>query len=157
MLMRTSGNRRAWRCAFSLVEVTLALGIVAFGILAVFGLLVSGMKVSRESVSENTAVNILSAIVADIGNSDGSATASHLFSVPLGAANEGTKEFDENGMPVPGAGSGVFRASWNVYAKDEGKGLPARVFLRVAWPAVNSASSGWVEGLVPLNGHVATN
>lgn len=51
---------------FSLVEVTLALGVGAFCLIAIFGLLPSGMM-SKQTALEQTAANgILSAVAADL-------------------------------------------------------------------------------------------
>ena len=52
--------------AFSLVEVTLALGIAAFCLIAVFGLVPVGVQTNRNATSQTTATNILSSVVSDI-------------------------------------------------------------------------------------------
>ena len=52
--------------AFSLVEVTLALGIAAFCLIAVFGLVPIGVQTNRNASSQTAATNILSATMADV-------------------------------------------------------------------------------------------
>ena len=52
--------------AFSLVEVTLALGIAVFCLIAVFGLVPVGVQTNRNATSQTTATNILSSVVSDI-------------------------------------------------------------------------------------------
>ena len=52
--------------AFSLVEVTLALGIAAFCLIAVFGLMPVGVQTNRNATSQTAAGNIISAVVADL-------------------------------------------------------------------------------------------
>ena len=52
--------------AFSLVEVTLALGIAAFCLIAVFGLVPVGVQTNRNATSQTAATNILSSVVSDI-------------------------------------------------------------------------------------------
>src|SRR5437870_13907184 len=52
--------------AFSLVEVTLALGVAAFCLLAVFGLMPVGVQTNRNSTSQTTAANIAALAVADL-------------------------------------------------------------------------------------------
>ncbi len=52
--------------AFSLVELVLALGIVAFCLFAVFGLMPVGMQTNRNATSQTAATNIIAAIVADL-------------------------------------------------------------------------------------------
>ncbi len=150
-------NRPPPTNAFTLIEVTLALGIVAFGILAVFALLLSGMKVSRESTNENMAVNILSGFAADIGNFSGCTTVSDLYKIPLTTINEGSSYFDESGRQVTNTNTAIYEAVWKVHARDTTHGLPPRVYLRVNWPAAKTVTSGWVEGIVPLKQNVSTN
>src|SRR5438067_305615 len=59
---------RLWKreAAFSLVEVTLALGIAAFCLLAVFGLMPIGVQTNRNATSQTRATNIMAAVVADM-------------------------------------------------------------------------------------------
>src|SRR5438046_2428415 len=54
--------------AFSLVEVTLALGVAAFCLLAVFGLMPIGVQTNRNATSQTRAANILSSAVSDLRN-----------------------------------------------------------------------------------------
>jgi uncharacterized protein (TIGR02598 family) len=51
---------------FSLVEVTLALGVAAFCLIAVFGLLPIGVKTNQAAFSQTAASSILSSVVADM-------------------------------------------------------------------------------------------
>src|SRR5262245_13457508 len=52
--------------AFSLVELTLALGIAAFCLLAVFGLMPIGVQTNRNATSQTRATNISAAVIADL-------------------------------------------------------------------------------------------
>jgi uncharacterized protein (TIGR02598 family) len=52
--------------AFSLVELTLALGVAAFCLLAVFGLMPVGVQTNRNATSQTAATNIMAAVVADL-------------------------------------------------------------------------------------------
>jgi type II secretory pathway pseudopilin PulG len=60
----TYGLRRVH--AFSLVELTLSLGIAAFCLIAVFGLMPVSVQTNRNSTSQSAAVNIMAAVVADL-------------------------------------------------------------------------------------------
>jgi uncharacterized protein (TIGR02598 family) len=53
--------------AFSLVEVTLALGIAAFCLITVFALVPVALKTQQASIQQTTANTIISQIVADLG------------------------------------------------------------------------------------------
>ncbi len=61
--MRLSNCRNA---AFSLVELTLALGVAAFCLIAVFGLVPVGVQTNRNAISQTRATNIMAAVVADM-------------------------------------------------------------------------------------------
>jgi len=52
--------------AFSLVEVTLALGVAAFCLIAVFGLIPVGLQTNRNATSQTAATNIMAFVVADL-------------------------------------------------------------------------------------------
>ena len=54
------------RIAFSLVEVTLALGVAGFCLLAVFALLPIGVQTNQTAFSQTAAATILADVVADM-------------------------------------------------------------------------------------------
>lgn len=65
MTNRRPTTPRALR-AFTLVEVTLALGIAVFCLVVVFGLLTVGLNTSAISVEQTNAVNLLSVVANDL-------------------------------------------------------------------------------------------
>ena len=52
--------------AFSLVEVTLALGVAAFALLAIMGMLPMSLKTQQSSIQQTTANQIISQIFSDL-------------------------------------------------------------------------------------------
>jgi len=52
--------------AFSLVEITLAMGVAAFCLIAVMGMLPAGLKIQQASIQQTTANEILSDAAADL-------------------------------------------------------------------------------------------
>jgi uncharacterized protein (TIGR02598 family) len=65
--MTPSMKQRLFKAAaFSLVEVTLALGVAAFCLIAVLGLLPTGLKTQQNSIEQTTANTIVSQIVGDL-------------------------------------------------------------------------------------------
>src|SRR6266568_837539 len=52
--------------AFSLVEVTLALGVAAFALLAILGMLPTSLKTQQASIQQTTANEIISQIFSDL-------------------------------------------------------------------------------------------
>ena len=75
--------------AFSLIEVTLALGIAAFCLIAGFGLLPIGVQTNRNATSQTAATNILAAVISDLRATPSSSSTSAQFgiSVPTDATN----------------------------------------------------------------------
>jgi hypothetical protein len=61
--MKHTGREPA---AFSLVEITLALGVAAFALLAILGMLPVGLKAQQASVKQTTANSIISQIVGKL-------------------------------------------------------------------------------------------
>ena len=59
-------ERSRSRSAFSLAEVTLALGVAALAFIAVLGMVPVGLKVQQASVQQTTANEIMAAILNDL-------------------------------------------------------------------------------------------
>lgn len=80
MKIKTLGYRSG---AFSLVEVTLALGIITFCLVTLFGLLPIGLR-SNQAAAEQTAANgILSAVMADLRSTPALSGTSTQFSISI--------------------------------------------------------------------------
>jgi uncharacterized protein (TIGR02598 family) len=58
--------KRQRTSAFSLVEVTLALGIAGFSLVAILGLMPVGVQTNRNATSQTAATNIMAAVVSDL-------------------------------------------------------------------------------------------
>src|SRR5205809_8091855 len=94
------------RSAFSLVEVTLALGIAAFCLIAVFGLMPVGIQTNRNMISQTAATSIISSVLADIrttARATASATPSALYNINIPARDASnpfpqTRYFDSAGQ-----------------------------------------------------------
>ncbi len=86
--------------AFSLVELTLAIGIAAFCLIAVFGLMPVGVQTNRSATSQTAATNIVTAVIADLRatpKTPGTWTGtSSQFGIPLGTST--TLYFDSAGQ-----------------------------------------------------------
>jgi uncharacterized protein (TIGR02598 family) len=77
-------------CGFSLVEVTLALGVAAVSLLAIFALLPIGLKTNQVAIEQRASTDVLSAVIADlhatpVTNPRGGATTSPRFAVGIPA------------------------------------------------------------------------
>ncbi|MGB8352336.1 MAG: hypothetical protein WCD79_00455 [Chthoniobacteraceae bacterium] len=101
--------------AFSLVEVTLALGVAAFGLIAVFGLLPAGLNNTQTSIRQTAAGNIMVGIVSDLRQTP---TANQIASATA-AGNTILKAVS------PRYGIDITQASAKGYLSDSGATTPA--------------------------------
>ena len=91
------------RDAFSLVEVTLALGVAALSLLVIFSLLPIGLQTNQRAIEQTASVDILSAVVADLRATPvttprGNVITSTQFGINIPAAgNTGTTTLFFNG------------------------------------------------------------
>jgi uncharacterized protein (TIGR02598 family) len=130
--------------AFSLVEVTLALGVAAFCLIAVFGLVPLGVQTNRNSTSQTAATNIVAAVVADLRATPTANSTSSQFGITFGTNR--TLYFDSAGQFTPSLDANSryqLNVTWN--------GSPPTGMqyadLKVTWPAAATPAnaSGAVE------------
>jgi type II secretory pathway pseudopilin PulG len=69
--------------AFSLVELTLAIGIAGFCLIAVFGLMPVGVQANRNATSQTAATSILSNVIADMRATPKTSTTSAQFGINI--------------------------------------------------------------------------
>jgi type II secretory pathway pseudopilin PulG len=138
--------------AFSLVEVTLALGIVSFALVAVIGLLPVGLKSIKNANEQAGAANVLNAIAGSLRTAS-STNASNFFGrfadrdiqyAVGGSASsfvwsnltlEGTQE-DASGNPPK-----RLSARLEILQAPANLSTPGRAIVSVAWSA--QANPGW--------------
>lgn len=87
--------KRQRTSAFSLVEVTLALGIAGFCLIAVLGLMPIGIQTNRNSKSQTRATNLMAAVMADLRATPNTKITSLQFCIPLSGTR--TLYFDSEG------------------------------------------------------------
>lgn len=165
--MNTPRNSPA---AFSLIEVTLALGIAAFCLLTVFGLLPLGLNSTQNAAEQTTVAGIATAISSDlhgtpvITSSTGAATSQFNFPLPSPGGATGsipvmhTLYFNGDGSPVlvndkPGVDSDApstarYRATVRIgpdptlYKVAPGNATTLyKVWILITWPAL--ADPNW--------------
>jgi uncharacterized protein (TIGR02598 family) len=88
--------KKRFTSAFSLVELTLAIGIAAFCLIAVFGLMPIGVQTNRNATSQTAATAILSDVVADLRGTPKTSNTSSQFGITFGTAK--TLYFDGAGQ-----------------------------------------------------------
>jgi len=118
--------------AFSLVELTLALGIAAFCLIAVFGLMPIGVQTNRNATSQTAATNIMAAVVADLRATPTFNTTSTEFGIAFGA--NATRYFDGTGScSCDSAGLQKFNSSTGSCSDTWNPALQLRYQLNVTW------------------------
>ncbi|MDX2082011.1 MAG: hypothetical protein SFU53_14595 [Terrimicrobiaceae bacterium] len=132
---------------FSLVEVTLAVGITAFCLVAIFGLLPIGLNTNRAAFEQTAALHQASAVVADIASTPaglGVATNSSTFGVLLPAlgapAQQSAVFLSDAGLPVTTAADARYLAVVSVAPPPADFGIaPTRLHILMTWPAAPNA------------------
>src|SRR5436190_8868050 len=157
------------RCfaAFSLVEVTLALGIAAFCLIAVFGLVPIGVQTNRNATSQTAATNIMAAVASDLRATPVNSTTSTQFgiSVPVDAragvaptcqpcagcwtGQTQTFYFDSQAQAV-NAANGRYRLSVTSVQNPTATASAGAVFLalKITWPASADPCSATPSGSI---------
>lgn len=130
--------------AFSLIEVTLALGVIGFCLLAIFALIPVGLNSARDAIDSTH----LSLIVADVQTRVRSSVTDATFA----SSNDLTLPalyYDQDGTALPNYTGAVYRVIATVAGDWSANPSPANVnadFLRpvtiqVGWPVDNSTGN----------------
>ena len=131
--------------AFSLIEVTLALGIISFALVAVIGLLPTGLNAQRQAVNQSFGVQGLNDVTQALQGIYVSTNGVVRFPAPLEdlTVGEGSRSFTlyEDGSLTNSASTA--RAQVLIVQKPAvGTMLP--IYVSVAWPqTATSDGSGW--------------
>ncbi len=112
---RPCANRS--RGGFSLIEVVMAIGVVAFALVAIIGLLPAGMSVYRNAAANSAATQIFEKVLADARQTDFSVLIYQGAGQPNSAATSGRafrepklRYFDEAGEEVVPRSGGALSA-----------------------------------------------
>ena len=147
--------------AFSLVELTLAIGIAAFCLIAIFGLVPIGVQTNRNATSQTAATNILSSVLSDIRASPPSGNPSAKYQINRNKGSYTTVCFDGQGgwtklqgtNTICPANYPVYRLYVQIYPiAAQLPYLPTYAYLRVTWPAAANP----LESPVTPSGSVET-
>jgi type II secretory pathway pseudopilin PulG len=131
--------RQNQRRAFSLVEITLALGIAGFALLAIFGLLPIAQQIGRKASEETAAPKIFEAAAADLRATPAAASASPLFgiSVPANSGSGSAVAFFSSEGQYSAAITPTSRYRLTMTFSSNPAGAAAATFatLKLTWPA----------------------
>ena len=154
------GFRPAGTTAFSLVEVVLAMGIIAFALIIMLGLLPVGLKSNIDSVGESQAVNLIQSLIADRQTTAYSAN-SLVYNIPaltnVTTPLTSTIYVNEDGVTTNAQPTSArYRVTYTVNPASivtatatnyPATSLPQPVFInfRVSWPAAQTNQNSEVE------------
>jgi uncharacterized protein (TIGR02598 family) len=125
--------------AFSLVEVTLALGIAAFCLIAVFGLIPVAVQTNRNATSQTAATNIMAAVVADLRATPTTTNTSSQFAISFGTTGTQTRYLDGSGTASTSL-TADSRYRLDITWNSAPTGL-RYAYLKVTWPAAATAAN----------------
>ena len=141
--------RRRARLGFSLVEITLALGIIAFAFVTVFGLLPAGLRAFRQAMDVSIGSQIIQRVLNDAEQTDFSQLISQV------------RYFDDQGNELTGRQGAIYHVNLVVTKNPVFPGAPendslARVAVQVANNPGNrplqsdSVTNLWTDPVVPM-------
>jgi uncharacterized protein (TIGR02598 family) len=150
---------------FSLVELTLALGVAGVSLLAIFGLLATGSQINHSAIEQTASSDILTTVAADLRatprtSPPGGATSSPQFGIsipanPVGGSTSATLYFNSVGESSVSLNTD---SRYRLVVTFLPNGARARtatfVNLRMTWPAAadpTNASTGAAETFVALD------
>jgi type II secretory pathway pseudopilin PulG len=140
--------------AFSLVEITLAIGIAAFALIATFAMLPTGLKVQQTSSHDTVGNKILAEIIGDMraavrvhGSGNGNST-NFLIHLPPTSGNPwspynqfpSTAYFTNEGNYQSGSAGAVFQANI-YYMSTNATNTTALTYIVVFWPSAQTGST----------------
>jgi uncharacterized protein (TIGR02598 family) len=121
---------------FSLVELTLALGVAGFCLIVAFGLLPIGVQTNLRSTSQTAATAIMSSVIADMRATPASSSTSIQYGVNLTATSPQTLWFRDTLLTTyPNAPNARYRLVVSIPANPAGPNAATFAYLRVTWPA----------------------
>ena len=136
--------KQQFTSAFSLVELTLALGIAAFCLITVFALIPVAALTNRNATSQTAATNIMAAVVADLRATSKANTTSTQFGMSFGTnrCTDGCPQpplyFDSAGQFTTSLGpNSRYQLSVTWY----GSGGLRYADLKVTWPAAATTAN----------------
>jgi hypothetical protein len=142
--------RSLQHCAFSLIEVVLALGVATFAIVVIVALLPVGLQSSRDTVEESSALNILSSLVADrratpFTSSSGIYQLSALTNL---VSTTNTFGIGDHNQAVANLNQASYRIVCVFTPPTAGTLNPYVGHFTASWPALNTNSPACVEAVV---------
>ena len=166
--------KKRFTSGFSLVEVTLAIGIAAFCLITVVGVIPVGVQVNRNATSQTTATNIMATLVTDLRSTSKNKFGSTRFGITIPSDHTSgadptcqrcagcwnsqtqTKYFDGSGKVVASTAA-LYRVTLTLVQNPTATTATGALFynIRATWPAAADpcaiTPSGSVEMLAAFD------
>jgi uncharacterized protein (TIGR02598 family) len=166
--------KKRFTSGFSLIEVTLAIGIAAFCLIAIMGTIPVGMQTNRNATSQTAATNIVAAVVTDLRSTSKAKFDSARFGITIPADHASgaaptcqrceqcwnnqtqTKYFDDSGNVVASAAA-RYRVTLTLVQNPSATTTTGALYydIRTTWPAAadpcTTTPSGSVEMLAAFD------
>lgn len=142
---------RLTKDGFSLVEITLALGVMAFCMIAIVGLLPVGFRTTQGSSQETLATDLVASIDADLRATPLTSSASPFFNISM--TGETVFYVDDSGLTTTSSNA-RFRAYVKLSAPTSGTIGTTSGRVVASWPAQQddlSKALGLVEVHIALD------
>lgn len=144
---------------FSLVEVTLALGVAAISLLAIFGLLATGTQINHTAIEQSASSDILTAVAADLRATPKTTATSLQFGItippnPVTATSSVTLYFNTTGQSSTSLNADSRYRVVLSFLPNGGIRVATLVSLRMTWPAranPTTANTDAAEAFVALD------
>lgn len=134
--------------AFSLVEVTIAIGVAAFALVAIFGLLPIGIESNQAAIQQTRAVNLAATIVEDLRHATlETGAVSPQYGIDVNSAKAQMLYLDELGTVVPKTAA-AFQATLTLSYPPDRKTTGGS--LSISWPVGAQNSTNAVSVFVAL-------
>ncbi len=139
---------RLSRLGFSLIEVTIALGIAAFCLVSMIGLIPVGLNNCGIAALQTEAINLLSAVAADLRNAPTAgvnAGFSPRYNIQVGDPTQSTVFYvneDGGNSSVLGPKSQYRVSVTTVYQPNSGQTRATWENVNVSWPAAANSKFG---------------
>lgn len=135
--------------AFSLVEVTMALGLVSFCLVAMLGVLPVGLMQERKSSDQMSAMHVLATMKSDFQSASSTSNTTSRYAIPTGLGEEGVVFVDNAFERTEQQANAEFSVRYRISSTTASNGSPRmHVFIARAMPSQVTQQSIVAEGIV---------
>jgi len=135
--------------AFSLVEVTMAMGLVSFCLVAMLGVLPVGLMQERKSFDKMSAMQVLATVESDFRSAPANTNTTTRYAIPTGVGEEGVVFVDNAFERTEQQADAEFSVRYRVSSTTASDGSPRmHVFIARALPSAVTPQSLVAEGIV---------